>query len=160
MILEWSRSATERDPDGWPAAIAAWRHLKQPYALAETLLRAAEAAVTRQDRPTAAGLLTEAAAVASDLGAAPLLDRATGLSRRARLGLAGDRRQEGPARLTPRELEVLELVAAGHSNRQIGERLFISTKTAGVHVSNILAKLTVTTRLEAAAWAHRRGLFD
>ncbi|WP_345579564.1 LuxR C-terminal-related transcriptional regulator [Nonomuraea rosea] len=56
-------------------------------------------------------------------------------------------------------MEVLELVVAGLSNRKIGEHLFISAKTAGVHVSNILAKLTVTTRLEAAAWAHRNQLF-
>jgi DNA-binding NarL/FixJ family response regulator len=60
--------------------------------------------------------------------------------------------------LTERELEVLELVAAGTTNRQIGERLFISTKTASVHVSRILMKLDVTTRGEAAATAHRLRL--
>ncbi len=150
----------ETDPDGWPAAIEAWRQVGQPYALAETLLRAAGSALTRQDRPAATGSLTEAAAIAGELGATPLRERALGLSRRGRLGLDDDRKRASPAGLTPRELEVLELVAAGHSNRQIGERLFISTKTAGVHVSNILGKLAVTTRLEAAAWAHRLGLFD
>lgn len=56
-------------------------------------------------------------------------------------------------------MPLFELVAAGLSNRKIGEHLFISAKTAGVHVSNILAKLTVTTRLEAAAWAHHNQLF-
>ncbi|HJT99879.1 MAG TPA: response regulator transcription factor, partial [Actinomycetes bacterium] len=60
--------------------------------------------------------------------------------------------------LTPRELEVLRLVAAGRSNGQIAEALFISRKTASVHVSNILAKLGVHTRTEAAAAAHRMGL--
>ena len=60
--------------------------------------------------------------------------------------------------LTARELEVLRLVADGHSNGEIAERLFISRKTASVHVSNILAKLGVTTRGQAAAVAHRRGL--
>jgi DNA-binding NarL/FixJ family response regulator len=57
--------------------------------------------------------------------------------------------------LTAREREVLELVAAGRSNGQIAQELFISRKTASVHVSNILAKLGVSTRLEAAAVAHR-----
>jgi DNA-binding NarL/FixJ family response regulator len=54
---------------------------------------------------------------------------------------------------------VLRLVADGRSNRQVGEALFISTKTASVHVSNILAKLGVATRVEAAAVTHRLGLF-
>jgi len=63
-----------------------------------------------------------------------------------------------PLGLTARELEVLSLVAQGLSNRQIGERLFISTKTASVHVSNILGKLEVANRVEAAAVAHRLGL--
>jgi DNA-binding NarL/FixJ family response regulator len=60
--------------------------------------------------------------------------------------------------LTRREAEVLALVAAGRTNRQIGQELFITTKTAGVHVSRILAKLGVTSRGEAAAVAHRLGL--
>ncbi|MFP5283720.1 MAG: helix-turn-helix domain-containing protein [Actinomycetes bacterium] len=60
--------------------------------------------------------------------------------------------------LTPREVEVLTLVAEGRSNGEIGAALFISTKTASVHVSNILAKLGVGGRGEAAAVAHRAGL--
>jgi len=60
--------------------------------------------------------------------------------------------------LTARELEVLTLVAEGRSNRQVAEALFISAKTASVHVSNILAKLGVASRVEAAAVAHRHGL--
>jgi DNA-binding NarL/FixJ family response regulator len=62
------------------------------------------------------------------------------------------------AGLTSREIEVLQLVAAGRSNGEIGTALFISTKTASVHVSNILAKLGVSGRGEAAAVAHRVGL--
>ncbi|WP_253209253.1 helix-turn-helix domain-containing protein, partial [Streptomyces niphimycinicus] len=62
--------------------------------------------------------------------------------------------------LTPRERDVLRLVAAGRSNRQIAEELFISPKTASVHVSNILAKLGVSGRGEAAAVAHRLRLVD
>ena len=60
--------------------------------------------------------------------------------------------------LTRRELEVLPLVAAGHTNKRIAELLFISENTAGVHVSNILGKLGVATRTEAAAIAARLGL--
>ena len=60
--------------------------------------------------------------------------------------------------LTPREAEVLQLVAAGRSNREIAQGLFISEKTAGVHVSRILAKLSVKSRAEAAALAHSEGL--
>ncbi len=61
--------------------------------------------------------------------------------------------------LTAREYEVLRLLAAGHSNREIASELFISVKTASVHVSNILGKLGVTSRGEAAATAHRLRLF-
>ena len=62
--------------------------------------------------------------------------------------------------LTPREAEVLALVAEGASNRDVGQRLFISTKTASVHVSNILAKLGARSRTEAVSIARRRGLLD
>ena len=62
--------------------------------------------------------------------------------------------------LTPREQEVLALVAYGRTNRQIADELFISENTAGVHVSNILGKLDVKGRGEAAALAYRLGLVD
>ena len=65
-----------------------------------------------------------------------------------------------PFGLTARELEVLRLVAAGRSNQQIAAELFISPKTASVHVSNILGKLGVTSRVEVAATAHRLHLPD
>ena len=65
----------------------------------------------------------------------------------------------GPvAALTDREREVLRLLARGLSNREIGTELFITPKTASVHVSNILAKLGAASRTEAAAIAHREGL--
>lgn len=78
--------------------------------------------------------------------------RASGRSREAGAG-PGDE-----LGLTPREREVLDHLALGHTNRQIAEDLFISIKTAGVHVSHILGKLGVSTRGEAAAVARRLGL--
>lgn len=142
------------------AAIAAWRMLRQPYALAETLFHAAQAALASRKRAAARDHLTEAAALATTLGAEPLSTDIDQLAKRARLVVGDPGQDRHPAGLTARELEVLRLVAAGFSNRQIAEHLFISAKTAGVHVSNILGKLAVTSRLEAAAWAHRGRLFD
>jgi DNA-binding NarL/FixJ family response regulator len=64
----------------------------------------------------------------------------------------------GSTELTPREREILALVAQGRTNGEVARQLFISTKTVSVHVSNILAKLGVTSRTEAATTAHRQGL--
>ena len=81
------------------------------------------------------------------------------LARRGRLDLgAGMPAERALAGLTPREVEVLRLLVEGRSNRQIAEQLFISGKTASVHVTNLLAKLGVHSRLEAAATARRLGL--
>ena len=103
-------------------------------------------------------MLATATEQATTLGARLLTERLAALAHRAGLGPAA----EGPvsllAGLTPREIEVLQLVAAGNSNGEIGSALFISTKTASVHVSNILAKLGVSGRGEAAALAYRLGL--
>ncbi|WP_037942659.1 helix-turn-helix domain-containing protein, partial [Streptomyces sp. NRRL WC-3774] len=103
-------------------------------------------------------------AAAAHLGARPLADAVTLLAQRARLSLTAvpalDRAD--PVRslgLTGRERDVLRLVTLGRTNRQIAEELFISPKTASVHVSNILAKLGVSGRGEAAAVAHRLALF-
>jgi DNA-binding NarL/FixJ family response regulator len=93
------------------------------------------------------------------LGAEPLQAALELLARRGRLDLgAGVPAERGLAGLTPREVEVLRLLVEGRSNRQIAEQLFISGKTASVHVTNILAKLGVHSRLEAAATARRLGL--
>ncbi len=119
-------------------------------------------------RARATSLLRLVDAVACHLGAAPLARDAALLARRGRLALTPAPRAEtapapaDPAEalgLTSRERDVLRLVAAGHTNRRIAEELFISPKTASVHVSNILAKLGVSGRGEAAAVAHRLGLF-
>jgi len=157
------------DRAAWDAAAAAWHDVAEPYPEASALLNAAEAAATDSDRDSAAEQLRRAAELADQLGAGPLRDRIDNLARRARIILWPNdveptddpveqaRRQLG---LTARELEVLRLVADGLSNRAIAEELFISPKTASVHVSNILAKLGVSARVEAAATAHRLHLFD
>ena len=73
--------------------------------------------------------------------------------------LVGRKRRDDPLeQLTAREREVLERLVLGRTNRQIAGELFISVKTAGVHVSHILAKLGAANRGEAAAIAHRLGL--
>ena len=103
----------------------------------------------------------------------PLSEDIALLARRARIGLGDDADAsaaghagdgEIPERdrlgLTAREFEVLRLVSAGRSNREIAGELFISAKTASVHVSNILGKLGAASRGEAAAAAHRLRLFD
>jgi DNA-binding CsgD family transcriptional regulator len=172
-------AADAGDPGPWLAAAAAWDELRQPYPVAAALLRAAEAALSgRGDRAVAEQALRRAAGIAGGLGAAPLLADVTLLARRARISLDGPAAGEAPAvaarasppgpgvsaagrlGLTPREFEVLRLVAAGLSNAAIAGQLFISAKTVSVHVSNILAKLGTATRGEASALAHRLRLFD
>jgi DNA-binding NarL/FixJ family response regulator len=91
---------------------------------------------------------------AQELGATPLLDVVRAL------GTTPVRVVAEPTSLTPREAEVLALVAQGRSNGEIAKQLFISVKTVSVHVSNILAKLGASGRTEAAAIARRDGLVD
>jgi ATP/maltotriose-dependent transcriptional regulator MalT len=145
----------------WDEAAAAWEAVSEPYPRAQALLRAAEAALAGGDRDGAADRLRVAAGLAAGLGAEPLAQEISLLARRARIVLGGS---SSPASdgfgLTGRELEVLRLVAAGRSNRDIANALFISPKTASVHVSNILGKLGVASRGEAAAKAHALRLAD
>jgi DNA-binding CsgD family transcriptional regulator len=149
--------------EAWDRVAEARAALSEPYPLGGALLRAAEAALALGDRDGAAERLQRAASLAAELGAGPLGEQVTWLARRARIRLAGDDAPEDPAGalgLTEREIEVLRLVAAGRSNREIAGELFISPKTASVHVSNILGKLNVASRGEAAAVAHTLRLFD
>jgi DNA-binding CsgD family transcriptional regulator/tetratricopeptide (TPR) repeat protein len=147
----------------WPDVVAAWDAVDSPFPAAHARLRAAEAALGTGDRVAARQWLHAAAAQATGLRAEPLSQQIQVLARSGKLAPA-----EPPARtndlerlgLTEREIDVLHLVAAGRSNRQIGEELFISVKTVSVHVSNILSKLGVTSRGEASATAHRLHLFD
>ncbi|MFF1731053.1 AAA family ATPase [Streptomyces sp. NPDC058247] len=173
---QWVRAellrAEGRDtPDDWSHPLTTFESLDRPYDLARVRFRAAEsllaaAATFDDERERATELLRLAGAVADHLGARPLTESVALLAQRARLTLnrAAPRPQAptDPAEelgLTSRERDVLRLVAAGRSNRQIAEELFISPKTASVHVSNILAKLGVAGRGEAAALAHRLRLF-
>ncbi|MFF5883949.1 AAA family ATPase [Streptomyces sp. NPDC012589] len=171
LRAELRRAEGRPAPEEWSAAVAALEPLQRPYDLARGRLRLAEALLAsgaeEDDRARATDLLRLCATVADHLGARPLARSATLLAQRARLTLHSVPRRQtagpaGPADalgLTGRERDVLRLVAAGHTNRRIAEELFISPKTASVHVSNILAKLGVSGRGEAAAVAHRLGLF-
>jgi DNA-binding CsgD family transcriptional regulator len=150
--------------------VAVWRSTGEAYPLVYALLRLAGAGLAADDRDCAAAAIQEAYATADRLGAQPLAAEAAGLARRARLRLVpaapgdGQAGQPAPADelarfgLTDREREVLALLAAGRSNAEIARTLFISAKTASVHVSNILAKLGVSRRVEAAAIAYRLGI--
>jgi ATP/maltotriose-dependent transcriptional regulator MalT len=135
------------------AAQPAPAHLR-PYAG----LRLGQHLVAERERVEAKEVLATASEGAVALGSTLLADRISALAQRAGFVVALPREGSPVAGLTPRELEVLQLVAAGRSNGEIGTALFISTKTASVHVSNILAKLGVNGRGEAAALAHRVGL--
>jgi DNA-binding NarL/FixJ family response regulator len=125
------------------------------YELARSQARLAAVLRAAGDTRAAAEQATEAAAVAQQLGARPLLAEIDALG----LGVAGTRVSTAhPDALTAREREVLGLLVEGRTNRQIGRQLYISEKTVSVHVSNILAKLGVGSRTEAAALARREGL--
>jgi DNA-binding CsgD family transcriptional regulator len=148
----------------WDAAIEASRTARDPALLAYALVRRAEALLADEDRTNAAEAIAEATRVAEGIGAEPVAEAARSLARRARLPAAAEQPGEedldpGSLGLTDREIDVLRLVAEGRSNSQIATALFISPKTVSVHVSNILAKLGVSSRGEAAAVAHRRGVF-
>ncbi|MDX6744114.1 ATP-binding protein [Actinocorallia sp. A-T 12471] len=137
-------------PD-WGPVIEAWESVGQPYPLAHALLSAAESAAAHGDRALARTRASQAADLAASLAATPLQSRARALTRR----LTTTSPSHG---LTARELEVLTHLSEGRTNREIAQNLFISTKTASVHVSNILAKLGASSRTEAAATARRLNL--
>ena len=170
---EYGRAAAGNTAAAWEAMLSEFGP-GYVYETARGQWRLAEALIAAGRADEAATAWRAAAATAARLGAAPLSAALDALGRRARLdpgpGHAGH--ASGPASLgasgsapghqtealTDRERDVLRLLARGQSNRQIGAELFISPKTASVHVSNILAKLAVTNRTEAAAIAHREGL--
>jgi DNA-binding CsgD family transcriptional regulator len=169
LAAEQTRLEHEGEVAAWSDAVSACRAMNEAHPLAYALLRHAEALAAHEPGAAAASA-REALELAQGMGAAPLAEEIEALIRRARLRVEEDAdaasvvEENGVAPelnrlgLTARESEVLSLIADGYSNGQIAERLFITRKTASVHVSNILAKLGVGTRLEAAAMAHRMGL--
>jgi DNA-binding CsgD family transcriptional regulator/tetratricopeptide (TPR) repeat protein len=161
---EYLRAHAEPRPDAWAEAATTWDQAERPPLAAYCRWRQAEALVTvGAPRAEASMPLGEAFAVAARIGARPLLHELELLAQRARLDLKppdadsrdGKQNLEEVLGLTPREAEVLTLVARGYTNREIAEALVISVKTAGVHVSHILRKLDAPNRREAAAIAHR-----
>jgi DNA-binding CsgD family transcriptional regulator/tetratricopeptide (TPR) repeat protein len=171
---EWSRVDGPSDPGRWASTAAAWEALSHPWPSAYARWRQAEALLAaRAPRAAARTALARAWMLASTHCAAPLAAEIQALARRARIelpppGLPPDQAAAGPGGrprrrasetdelgLTPREREVLALIAEGRTDRQIAEALFISPRTVAMHVSSILTKLGVTNRGGAAAVAHR-----
>jgi len=154
LETEAARLTAADDADTWAGVVAAFEGVsvyevaRAQWRLAGTLLRSG-----RRDEARSAAVRARSAAV--QLGARPLVAVLDELARRARFEVS---KPAGPGPLTAREREVMILVAAGLTNRAIGDRLFISEKTASVHVSNVLAKLGASGRAEAVAIIGRRGL--
>jgi DNA-binding CsgD family transcriptional regulator/tetratricopeptide (TPR) repeat protein len=167
---ETARLNHHNEITAWQTAVAATRAAAEAFPLCYSLFRLAEAQSANPKAGTDAATATaqECLRLADDLAATTAHD-IRALARRARLRIepsaptTADEPQPQPDlrfRLTDREREVLALVAEGRSNGQIATSLYISPKTASVHVSNILAKLDVSSRTEAAAVAHRLGLLS
>jgi DNA-binding CsgD family transcriptional regulator len=159
---ERARLAGASDPAPWRGAAKAWQDLGCPHRAAYAWWRQAQAQLDAGQPATAAAAALRAAAAAAD-GHAPLLAQVRLLAERARIPLDAPASIPGPPAaygLTGRELAVLRLLVAGRTNAQIGAVLFISPRTAGVHVTNILRKLGVSGRVQAAALAERAGLLD
>ena len=164
------------DPAIWAQAAELWASIERPFRVARARWMETQAHLVLGDRPAAEAAAMESIALARRLGIGWLVHEITALARRGRLRIAVPEDDAAPAAatpdpatsgaddavaqlgLTPRERDVLALVAQGRTNREIGEELYMAEKTASVHVSRILAKLDVRSRTEAAAVAHRLGL--
>jgi DNA-binding NarL/FixJ family response regulator/tetratricopeptide (TPR) repeat protein len=158
-LAEYERARGNNSPEAWQAVLDAFGPA-YVYETARTQWRLAEALAEAGDRDEAAAVWRSAAATAARLRAKPLAAALNDLARRARLdpdARNGHASDGTLGALTDREQEVLRLLARGLSNREIGTELFITPKTASVHVSNILAKLGAASRTEAAAIAHREA---
>ena len=162
---ERTRLAGTSDPDAWTAAAKAWDDLGRPHNAGYAWWRQAQAQLDAGQPATLAAATLRAAAAAAE-GHAPLQAQIGALAERARIPLQEPPTGTGPEQvgqpspygLTGRELAVLRLLAAGRTNAQIGAALYISPKTASVHVTSIFRKLGVSGRVQAAALAERAGL--
>jgi DNA-binding CsgD family transcriptional regulator/tetratricopeptide (TPR) repeat protein len=174
---EWTRIDGHSDAAAWSAAADAWAGVPMPFPAARARARAGEALLlARASREDAATHLRNAHAAATALGANALRLSIEAIGTRARMDFGpetpagvpepaaaaptSEKASRTPAEilgLSAREWEVLELVAGGRSNAEIAETLFISPKTASVHVTHILDKLGVSNRVEAATIAVRVG---
>jgi DNA-binding CsgD family transcriptional regulator len=173
---EESRLTGSPDPERWAAVVAARASIEQPWELAYAQFRHADAILAAGGSADgAAHALREAHQSTVALGALALQAAIEALAARARIdletkapsttggtgaGKAASRAGRDATTLTAREVSVLALVAAGHTNREIGNLLFISEKTASVHVTHAMEKLGALSRYEAAAIADRQGLLD
>jgi DNA-binding CsgD family transcriptional regulator len=166
---ERARLRTTDQPNLWNLSANQWAALSRPHHAAYAWWRQAEAQLLAGQPPDAAAAALRAASAAA-AGHTPLTAKIGALSRRARISLdppSNDTPATPPAPdwaasygLTDRELLVLRLLASGRTNAEIGTELFISPKTASVHVTHILRKLGVTNRVQAATVAERAGLVD
>jgi DNA-binding CsgD family transcriptional regulator len=163
---EAGRVAGASDPDAWATAATEWEKIAVPVYAGYAWWRCAEAWLTRTGRPADAAPALRAAAAAAT-GMVPLRDAVHRLARRTRIPVDEAPGEPGsgtgvvdPYGLTPRERLVLHLLAEGRTNTQIGARLYMSPKTASVHVTRILRKLGVANRTAAATVAERAGLLD
>jgi DNA-binding CsgD family transcriptional regulator/tetratricopeptide (TPR) repeat protein len=163
---EWTRLTGVSDPGAWHTAAKTWDSLGCPHRAGYAWWRHAQAQLDAGQPPTAATAAVRVAAAAAG-GHAPLHAQVRTLAQRANIRLDAPATtatapppDQAPALygLTERELAVLRLLAAGRTNTQIGAELYISATTARVHVSNILRKLGVTSRVQAAAVAERADL--
>ncbi|MGW0732360.1 LuxR C-terminal-related transcriptional regulator [Streptomyces sp. NPDC002851] len=134
-------------------AWVAWHELGAPYEAARVRLQMARACSRIGDHDTAEMELEAARRVFEQLGAVPALEQVREFMRRSGRGA-----QPGPGGLTPREVEVLRLVATGASNREIADRLVISDKTVARHMSNMFTKLGISSRAAATAYAYEHDL--
>ena len=163
-VAQLARARGRNAAARWQHAARAWEELGRPYPAAVAHWREVEALVEAGDREAAAPVARLAVETARGLGARWLAAEIENLSGRGRLDISEPSaapaapEPEDPFGLTPRERQVLVLVAQGATNRQIGAELFMAEKTASVHVSRILGKLGVHTRTQAAAVAHRQQL--
>jgi DNA-binding CsgD family transcriptional regulator/tetratricopeptide (TPR) repeat protein len=160
---EAARAAGDATGPGWGAIAQHLGDRGMRLEEAYTRLREAECHLLDGERALAGEAVGAGLDITGACGAVWLQEELTALARRGRLQLSDDETETAAAPgeelgLTERELAVLELVALGMTNREIGEQLFMATKTASVHVSRILTKLGVSSRVEAATAAQRLGL--